>query len=102
MGDIDRIKRQQKLVKAMLCQLKESGRLVSSIGIVMKYIRYIKTDTNIVQLAGLVSQYNNAPVESCIEYYEIPGEEQVIDGMWYWIPNEEGKRRVLDEFFQIF
>lgn len=98
-GDIDRIKRQQALVSAMLSQIKESGKLIESISIVLKYNKYIKTNMDMKQMVALAKLWNELPEGTSVDYYVVMGEGKMIDQVWYMIPDEKVTDILLKEIF---
>lgn len=97
-GDIDRIMRQQRLAKAMLEKIKEENGLVDSAKIVMNYSQYIKTDMNLKHMIALASLFKDISSEN-ITYNQIPGNDRLIDGIWYWIPDEAKSDEIFKRIF---
>jgi LCP family protein required for cell wall assembly len=100
-GDIDRVKRQQKLAAAMLSQLKESGSLIESISLVLNYKKYIKTNMDLKQMVALARLWDELPDGKSPEYYIVTGEGKTIDKVWYMIPYEKETDVVLKKVFGI-
>ncbi len=97
-GDIDRIKRQQKFIKALYQKLKESNQLVEIAKIVLSYKENVKTDLSIKQILGL-AKLSGELSEDNISYYMIPGAPKTIDGISYWVPDETESDKILKNFF---
>jgi LCP family protein required for cell wall assembly len=97
-GDIGRIQRQQKFLKAVLNKLKSTGRLVDTLKMGLEYSDNMKTNINILQLfslANLAKDINNDDINS----YIVSGKGDIIDKIWYWIPDEEKAEELLVKLF---
>ena len=98
-GDIDRIKRQQKFVKAMYEKLKESGQLINAMKLILNYNEYIKTNLSAKQLISLCTMAADINAGNTL-YYIIPGIGKYIDGISYWVPDEDKTDALLKDFFK--
>ncbi len=99
MGDIDRIKRQQKFAKAMYKKLRDEGRMVKAAELILKYSKNIKTSMTpkqLISFAKLASEIS----QDDISYSMIPGYSKTVNKKSVWLPDEEETREVLREFFQ--
>lgn len=96
-GDIDRIKRQQKLIKAMFTKLRDSGRLISAAKLALSYSKYIKTDLSTKQLISLAAFAKDIQ-DGETSFYTIPGSPKYIDKISYWIPDEKKTDKLLRQF----
>ncbi|MGI6677935.1 MAG: LCP family protein [Dehalobacterium sp.] len=97
-GDIDRIKRQQKFLKALFKQQKESGKLVENVNILWKYKESLKTDLTPAQMIALAKFANEIP-DGGINYFTIPGKPQTINKISYWMPDLTATQEILDTSF---
>lgn len=86
-GDIDRIRRQQDFLKAVVDKIKNSGNVIEALNIVLKYSKYIQTDLNINQMLALASFSKDISDEN-LKFYDTPGYPEYIDAISYWIPDE--------------
>ncbi|MDF2524408.1 MAG: cell envelope-related transcriptional attenuator, partial [Clostridiales bacterium] len=98
-GEIDRIRRQQKLLEAMFIKLKENMGLKTSVEIIMKYHSNIKTNMNLQQLFKIAQLTDRIEADK-LEYTIIPGEGQMIDGIWYMVPDKEKTEIILKDYYQ--
>lgn len=96
-GDIDRIKRQQKFISALYKQQRDSGKIIETLQIVLRYKNHIQSNFGIRQMIGLAKFLSDVPGGN-VTYYLIPGRGQNIGGVSYWVPDEQ-KEQMLDEFF---
>ncbi|MCX7842982.1 MAG: LCP family protein [Clostridia bacterium] len=98
-GDICRIKRQQKFLKAMYQKLKDDNKLTKAISIVLNYNKNIKTNLNLKQMLALCALANDIPNGST-DYYMVTGEAKYMNNLWYWVPDEVKTEKLLKLFFK--
>lgn len=87
-GDIDRIKRQQKFMKAMYEKVKKDGNIVGDLKLFLSYNKFMQTDLSYSQMLALSNFFMGISNDD-IEFYDTPGYGQYIDDISYWIPDEE-------------
>jgi cell envelope-related function transcriptional attenuator common domain len=87
MGDIDRVKRQQKFIKAMYEKMKKEGNIIKDLKTFLSYSKYMQTDLSNNQMLALASFFMGCQ-EDKINYYDTPGYGDYINGISYWIPDE--------------
>lgn len=97
-GDIDRIKRQQKFVRELYKQQREKEGIMQTIETVLHYQSSIETNLSARQIIGLAKFLNQMP-EGNVEYYYIPGDHLMINGISYWGMNKEETVKTLNEVF---
>lgn len=97
-GDIDRIKRIQKFMKTLLRQQRDSGKIIETAQIILKYNQNIKTDLSAKQIIGLAYFMSNIPDGNVSSSY-IPGSDQMMNGISYWVIDKTNINQVLDGFF---
>lgn len=98
-GDIDRIKRQQKFISALYRQQRDSGKILETLHIVLKHKNNVQTDFTIKQMIGLAAFLSDMP-NGNVTYYTIPGKGKMINGISYWLPNENNTGELVKEFFR--
>jgi LCP family protein required for cell wall assembly len=98
-GDLDRIKRQQKLAGAIIKQLKAAGKMTDFISLVWKYKSNIKTNLTFDQMIAMALLANDMKGDN-IEYSLIPGKGEYINKVSYWVPDEKKTNMLLKEFFE--
>lgn len=98
-GDIDRIKRQQKFVRELYKQQREKNNILQTIQIVLKYKSSIQTDLSTRQIVGLGKFMSEIPAGN-VDYYYIPGDGQMINGVSYWVMDKNETQQTLKEFFK--
>lgn len=98
MGDITRIQRQQKFIKALAKKTLSPANLPKLPQIVDAVVENVETDMNpkdILYLAKFASQVDFSQVEMAT----LPGGPQSIDGISYWIPDGQQVAEVVRELF---
>lgn len=86
-GDIDRVGRQQKFLKAMYEKIKKEGNMFKDLKLFLNYNKYMQTNLSYNQMLALASFLMDCPEEN-INFYNTPGYGDYIEGVSYWIPDE--------------
>ncbi|MGI6727969.1 MAG: LCP family protein [Anaerovoracaceae bacterium] len=97
-GDIDRIKHVQNFISTLYKQQKNSGKIIETLKIILKYRDDIQTNFSNKQLLSF-AVFINQLSDDLISYYTLSGSPKMIDGISYWIP--EDNVEVLNEFFEV-
>lgn len=97
-GDLDRIKRQQKLSSAMLDKLKQEDQLLNAVKIVLSYSKYVRTNMNLQQLLSFATLASEV-TKGSTNYHIVSGRSSIIKKVWYWIPDEKKTDKVLQDMF---
>jgi len=95
-GDIARIGRQQKFLKAMLDQVLRLGTLPKIPKLVSEVSKYVRTNLSTMEMLGLalfLKDMNSSTIVS----HMVPGEGKYIKGISYWVPDQEKLKAVLAE-----
>lgn len=98
-GDIDRIQRQQKFAKTLLKQQRDSGKVIETAQIILKYRKNFITDLSTKQIIGLAYFLKDIP-DGSVTFSYIHGRGQTINGVSYWMPDKSETEDVLKEFFE--
>ncbi|HWQ88361.1 MAG TPA: LCP family protein [Desulfitobacteriaceae bacterium] len=98
-GDIDRIIRQQKFLRALANQQRDAGKILETVQIILKYKDDLKTSLDTGQLIALAKFMSELP-EGSVSYQTIPGQGEMIDGISYWIPDKDKTAEMISEFMQ--
>jgi LCP family protein required for cell wall assembly len=96
-GDIDRIKRQQKFLSTLLQQQRESGKILETLQIVLKYKDDLRTSLTAGEMIALAKFVSELPKGS-VTYQTVPGQAEMIDGVSYWIPDQGRTAELLRDF----
>jgi len=97
-GDIGRIERQHKFIKALVNKMNNSEEQDLLINILLKYIDYYEMDFTLEEIKVLVDSIKGIKGED-IKFYSIPGKDETINGIWYWVPNSEKMEQVISDFY---
>lgn len=87
-SDLDRIKRQQIFIKAILKEFQKPVNLVKIPQVLDAVKNDIKTDMSASELLSLANKIKKASAEG-MQSDMIPGEPQYIGGVSYYVPNME-------------
>ncbi|MCR6545247.1 LCP family protein [Dehalobacterium formicoaceticum] len=97
-GDIDRMKRQQKFLKALFKQQKDSGKLVESVRTLLRYKDSLGTNLTPAQMIALAKFANKVPNEG-VNYFTVPGNAQTIKKISYWVPDLAATKEIIEASF---
>ncbi len=85
-GDIGRVQRQQKFVKAMLAEITSPTVLAKIPGIIKEVNSVIKTDMSTSEMLNLAKLLNDAAKQG-LNTDMVPGKPAFIDDISYWLPD---------------
>jgi LCP family protein required for cell wall assembly len=91
LGDLGRIQRQQKFLKAALDKILDVKTLFKVPELVKDFSQNVKTNLGLSKMLKLASFIPNFSLEE-IEMAMLPGEPKYIDGVSYWLPHKEETR----------
>ena len=93
-GDIGRVKRQQKFMKAVFQKLSATNLLTRAPEIARTLYQSIDTDLSVTDLASLLVTFaKNVSGTSQLETAMVQGSPAYIDDISYWIPNMTALRQ---------
>lgn len=93
-GDIGRVKRQQKFMKAVFQKLSAANLLTRAPEIARTLYQSIDTDLSVTDLASLLMTFaKNMSGDSRLETEMIQGSPAYLDDISYWIPDMEALGR---------
>lgn len=81
-GDIGRIERQQKFLRALGRQAIGANGIIHSPAVISNIVSNVKTDLKISEIMAAVGQFSEHPT---INSYMLPGTSQMINGASYWV-----------------
>ena len=93
-GDIGRIERQQKFMKACMDKFTSPSIITRLPALVSEVMDAIKTDMSITELLALAGTLRNAQKNGLVTEM-VPGYPMYIDEISYWIPNVSAMRMTL-------
>ncbi|MCD6363875.1 MAG: LCP family protein [Synergistetes bacterium] len=92
-GDIGRIKRQWKFLKAVVRKLKSQDMWKRLPSIAVEAVKVVKTDLTPEQLIYIASLFRGIDF-SRIRWGMVPGRPAYIDGISYWLPDLNALERL--------
>ena len=93
-GDIGRIKRQQKFMKACMDKIVSPSIIPKLPAVISEVVSSVKTDLSARQLLEFAGALKDAQ-KNGLKTDMVPGRPLYIDGVSYWIPNLEKLRSAL-------
>ena len=100
-GDIGRVNTQQAFVKSMVDEMVKKSKDMNLMTFVSNYIKYVKTNlpmSAMLDLAGHINSFSSDKMQT----HTVPGMEENIGGVSYWIPDYEKTWEIVDENYSNF
>ncbi|WP_302370227.1 LCP family protein [Acidaminococcus massiliensis] len=98
-GDIGRVDRQQKFMKAVFAKLRSTSLLTRAPEIARTLYQSIETDLSVTDLASLLVTFaKNVSGTSQLETAMVQGSPAYLDDISYWIPNMMALRQQVAQF----
>jgi len=88
LGDIGRVQRQQRFLKALNDEMFSFGTILKLPSLIMTLKQYVVTDMTtmtLLRVANTVKGFN----ASVLHTEMLPGDFATIDGLSYWVPNQD-------------
>lgn len=98
LGDIGRVQRQQRLLKALSDQMFQVGTVFKLPALTSTLQQYVSTDMSIFTMVKIANSIKDEPA-SALKAEMVPGDFATIDGLSYWIPDKEQTRQVVERMF---
>ena len=93
-GDIGRIKRQQKFMKAVMDKVVSPGIIPKLPSIVSAVSDSVNTDMSITEILSFLTTLQDAK-ENGLKSEMVPGKPVYIEGVSYWVPDIKKTRQIL-------
>ena len=93
-GDIGRIKRQQKFMKACMDKVTSPSIITKLPSVVSEVMNSVKTDLSMRQLLEFAGTLKNAQ-QNGLDAEMVPGRPLYIEGISYWIPDISKLRSII-------
>src|SRR5918994_3318500 len=98
-GDLDRIRRQQRLIAALREQALEWNTITKLPGIVRVIYENVETNLGFVQAVSLGRALVGHSEEGRMRTYQLKGEPEILpNGDAVLVPNEQANERILEKF----
>ena len=98
-NDFARIHRQQDFLKTLVAELMKRENLLRSPGLFLSLLGCIETNLNSREILGLALSVRGAFELGQVEMNMIPGSDLMVDGIYYWRPNEAETQKIIGQFF---
>ena len=95
MGDIGRVQRQQRFMKAMMDESMQVGTILKLPSLMSTLDRYVNTDMSVLTMVKTANSIKSFGAES-LHGNMLPGEPAMIGGVSYWVINEKDTKAMLD------
>lgn len=98
LGDIGRVQRQQRLVKALTDQMLQVDTIFKLPSLTTTLQQYVQTDMSLFTMLKAANTIQKAKA-GAVSTEMLPGDFAIVDGKSYWQPNMEETRRVVERMF---
>jgi len=98
LGDIGRVQRQQRFLKALSDELFCFGSIFKLPALTSTLRQYVSTDMpafSLLKMARTVTRFNDKGIHAEL----LPGKLTTIDGLKYWVPDREQSRTLVENLF---
>lgn len=98
LGDIGRVQRQQRFLKALAKQTMQVGTILKVPALVNTINQYVDTDMSVmtmVKVGNSLKSFNAGNLTTEM----LPGDFATIDGLSYWIPDKEQTKQLVETMF---
>jgi len=85
LGDIGRVKRQQRFILAVLSKIKSPSMVARYPKLVGEGMKMVETDLNLSQALQLASYIQQLSVTGDLQFATLPGYPSYINGISYWV-----------------
>ncbi len=97
-SDLSRVERQQEFVKAVIDQKVNIGLLMKMPEIFRQMKKELKTNLSFGDVAKYVRYLKDLRSEN-VSTFQLPGEDQYINGGWYHVLDEEAAKTLIEQEF---
>ncbi|HWQ60792.1 MAG TPA: LCP family protein [Negativicutes bacterium] len=98
LGDIGRVQRQQRFLKAMIDEMLQVGTLFKLPALTATIRQYVASDMPplvMLRLANTLKGFRDGGLKAEL----LPGKFATIDGLSYWVPDKEGTKALVRDLF---
>jgi len=95
LGDINRVERQQRVVKALADQNLQVGNIFKMIRLISSGDQYVTTDISGFKMFKLVKSLKSFSMNS-LEMELLPGKLDTVDGVNYWKHDQEQTQQLVE------
>lgn len=98
LGDIGRVQRQQRFMKALSEEVLQVGTILKVPSIVSTINQYVTTDMTLFTMVKLANTMKDIQTDK-FQTEMLPGDFADIDGLSYWVPNQKETRHLVQRLF---
>jgi LCP family protein required for cell wall assembly len=98
LGDIGRVQRQQRFLKALNDEMFQVGTIFKLPSLMSTLNQYLSTNMStmtMLKLANTLKGFHQGDIHSEM----VPGDFATIDGLSYWVPNTDQTKKLVDSMF---
>jgi len=99
-GDITRILRQQKFIRALATQISLKKNVVRSPQILLKFFSYMDTNLNTKEIVGLALAMKKINDMGEIRMTQVKGYDSMVNGIYYIQPDAPALKKIVQEYFK--
>jgi LCP family protein required for cell wall assembly len=98
-NDFARIGRQQKFIQALASELMKRENILKAPNLFLSLLSCVDTNLNSREILGLSLALRGAYEINNFRMSTIPGSDFMVDGVYYWKPNEAEVQRIISNLF---
>ncbi len=98
LGDIGRVQRQQRFLKALAKQTMQVGTILKVPSLVNTLNQYVDTDMSVITMAKVANSLKSFN-SSNLTTEMLPGDFATIDGLSYWVPDKDQTKQLVERMF---
>ena len=98
LGDIGRIKRQQKFLNALAKKLIENGNILKNPSIIKDIFSALDTNLDLQKAISIATMLKGIKKKDIV-FLTLPGTPKYIKGISYWIPDEKKMKEIVNAYF---
>ncbi len=98
LGDIGRVQRQQRFLKALAKETMQVGTILKVPALVSTLNQYVDTDMSVMTMAKVANSLKSFNVSN-LTTEMLPGDFATIEGLSYWVPNTDQTKQLVEKMF---
>lgn len=98
LGDIGRVQRQQRFIKALAKETLQVGTILKVPALVNTLREYIETDMSAMTMVKVANSLKDLDAGK-LQAEMLPGDFATIEGLSYWIPDRELTKQLVETMF---
>jgi LCP family protein required for cell wall assembly len=98
LGDIGRVQRQQRFLKALSEEVLQVGTILKAPSLIGTINQYVTTDMTVFTMLKLANALKDMKTDG-LKTEMLPGDFADVDGMSYWVPNQKETRQLVQRMF---